>query len=272
MPARENADNTNHAQKILQQLKNDFLADLPDRYTLIEDLVLSLQKSDSIEQVFDELYRVVHSLKGSAGTFGVRIITTICHHLEDHLNIIDNNLSNISDEFINTCLAYVDLVKQAYSLTMSNETSQLEIENNLATLRDKALNNRFSVLIVTGSTYMNMMCQDSLKGLPVQLTTVDDGISALERLTHEKYDFVIIGNEISALNGTAVTCALRVSKSVNHNTSVIMITTKDKSEFIELLAPDYIIKKDQQLSTNLTNAAQQIVATQGQPRANTRAL
>ena len=48
-------------------------------------MILKLEENAEDHESFEDLFRRVHSLKGIGGTHDLRIITTICHKLEDQL-------------------------------------------------------------------------------------------------------------------------------------------------------------------------------------------
>ncbi|HHW45059.1 MAG TPA: chemotaxis protein CheA [Desulfotomaculum sp.] len=69
----------------MSDLKEIFLEEAGDLLVQIEPLVLELEKEMSPE-LLDELFRIVHTLKGSAGIAGVRGIGELTHRLEDLLD------------------------------------------------------------------------------------------------------------------------------------------------------------------------------------------
>lgn len=69
----------------MSELKEVFLAEAEKLLAEIEPLILNLEKGVS-PLLLDELFRVVHTLKGSAGIAGIRRIGTLAHHLEDLLD------------------------------------------------------------------------------------------------------------------------------------------------------------------------------------------
>jgi chemotaxis protein histidine kinase CheA len=73
-------------QALLASMREAFLDELPERCGHFDALILSLETSPDDREAFNELYRGVHSLKGSGGTHGLSIITTICHQLENLLS------------------------------------------------------------------------------------------------------------------------------------------------------------------------------------------
>ena len=74
---------------VLAGMRDTFVGDLPDRCDLLEDCVLMFGQGD--EDTFDELFRHIHSLKGAGGTFGLPVITRICHQFESFVSIARGN-------------------------------------------------------------------------------------------------------------------------------------------------------------------------------------
>ena len=62
-------------QKMLRQLRATFLDELPERLDRLDNLLLDIEKLGAATgEEFNELYRGVHSIKGSGGTHGLHII------------------------------------------------------------------------------------------------------------------------------------------------------------------------------------------------------
>jgi len=244
--------NLGHAERLLAQLREGYLLELPSRCGEIENLVLSFDRRDRGE-VFDEIFRHVHSIKGSAGTHGLHLIGGICHHFEDHLKIMDGQFDKIDRRFIDVCLAYLDCIRTAVSLfEKGGET--LPLENELEQLRQRFLKNNLAGLLVSSSSYITMLCQQTMGDLPVKLTTVEDGFVALERLLQQKYDFIITDKELKYLNGVALTLAIRASDAMNRDTHIIMLTSKMSVDFPADLQPNQILPKNTDLSHALVDA------------------
>ncbi len=241
-----------HAERLLAQLRESYLLELPNRCGEIENLVLSFDQADQ-ETVFDEIFRHVHSIKGSAGTHGLHLISGICHHFEDHLKSLEGHFERIDSRFINVCLAYIDCIRTAVSLfEKGGET--LPLENELAKLRQRFLKNNLAGLLVSSSSYITMLCQQTMGDLPVKLTTVEDGFAALERLLQQKFDFILTDKELKLLNGVALTLAVRTSDSVNRDSHIIMLTSKLNVDFPDGMGPDQILPKNTDLSHALVDA------------------
>ncbi len=201
-------------QALLATLRNDFLDALPDRCDQIEALILALEKSWDTSR-FEDLFRHVHSLKGSGGTHGLSIITAICHHLENLLTEAQDHHGFNRATIIRT-LACTDLLRQVESEARQPLPSYAAIEAELDRLRELSRASRKVGLIAESSAAMSHLYQQAVESLPVQLRVTHNGLAALEQLLREPFDFIIVGRELRELNGIALLTALRASQTRNH--------------------------------------------------------
>jgi len=253
MGSDDNPVGMSHALQLLEQLKASFISELPERCNRLEELTLALGHQPKNRERYEELYRAVHSLKGSGGTHGLPIITQICHQLEDHLNSLSEQHQRVNNDFIDVCLSHIDLIQQTAQLAGHHNPDFSGIEQMLEQIKQYILQDRYSGLIVDSSSVMTMMCQDALSSLPVQLSLVDNGLSALERLLQTRFDFLITGRALKVLNGPALIAALRASESVNRDIKIIMLTTASSKDFPPHSQPDYLLHRDTHLADNLAD-------------------
>jgi CheY-like chemotaxis protein/HPt (histidine-containing phosphotransfer) domain-containing protein len=241
---------------MLQQLRSAYLAELPERCEQIERLVLSAAASGSAAHSYDDLYRQIHSLKGSAGTHGIPFLSTVCHQFEDLLaQVGESGLREVADR----CLLYVDLLKRGTDFARENrDTGPLEAA--LEALRSDFLHNRRPVLLVDSSAVQAGLCRSALESLPVQLTILADGIEALERLLQERFVLLIAGRTLKRLNGIALCSALRASDSVNRNIPVILLSADAKlPEMAHLAQVTAVIQRDAGLADILRTSVERLI-------------
>ena len=254
-------DNLDAFQALLAKMRGEFLAELPERCDSLDDLIVRLEKAPTDRDIFDELFRGVHSLKGSGGTHGLSIITTICHQLENLLTDTDSDPKlDFNAAFATRALAYLDLLRQVEQVAQDKNPNYGEIDADMEKLRQVGLQSRKTGLIVESSPAMAGFYKQVLETLPVQLSLVDNGMTALGRLLHENFDFVIVGREIKELNGIALMAAVRASQSHNNDIPAILVSSKIDA------VPDHAafnakILRDQNLPVNLLTAARKILAT-----------
>lgn len=215
--------NSSSINDLLQSLKDEFLDSLPERIAEIEALILNLPDNPDVEN----LLRVVHSLKGSAGTHGFHIFTKICHQMEDMMReLIDSDRIH-TQSAVDILLDYNDLQNTAIEIINKNTDNLSIIDKKLGQITSAVENNLRKVLIVEPSPIYAAMIESVFKDIKCQVTVVSDGLVALENLLMQHYDDVITAMEIPTLNGDALISALRVSQGKNKNINAILITSKD---------------------------------------------
>jgi len=253
--------NTDTFQKMLLQLRNSFLEEMPEKLDRLENLLFRMEKSGVDSEAFNEFYRIVHSLKGSGGTHGLNIITTICHQLEDLLNAADGG-KKYTSALISASLNYVDLLRMAREQILSGNESFPQVEVKMNKLRKQFSQKLFTMLLVDNSKLSTNIYLKILSALPVRIVVMNDGLNALRRALTEHFDLIVTANEIPVLNGIGLIGALRLSDTVSRNTKTILITSNKKftNTRDRHIDPDYTIIKDAELAQNLTDVARQALS------------
>ena len=248
------------AQRLLLQLRNDFLDELPERLDDAEPLILELERDRHNSDAFDTLYRSIHSLKGIAGTHGVPTITFICHHFEDTLSELTSQ-SGHGRELTDTLLSYLDLIRRTGQLAREDADADFSpISKELEQIRQGRHKGKCTGLIVEGSAFMTHLYTSYLDAQHIEYTIEADGLEALARLLREKYDFVIMGAETKSLNGVALLYALRAAGGINRKIRTIMVTSKANTQFAEGMAPDFLLRKNKDLSAQLEQTMQHVIS------------
>lgn len=253
--------NSDEFQKMLLQLRNTFLEDVPEKLDLLENLLLGIEKNGSSTEKFNELYRGIHSLKGSGGTHGLQIITTICHQLEDLLNTTDAG-KEFTHAIIDASLKYIDLLRTSIEKFRFGNDNFTEIETHLNALRKQLAKKLFTALIVDNSKLSTQIFVQALAELPIRPVVMSDGLNALMRLLTEPFDLLITTNEIPILSGVAMIGALKLSRGKNSQLKSILITSnKEMAKHLKRTTDaDYIIVKNAQLAQNLVDTTRLALA------------
>jgi len=242
-------------QNLMEELKQGYLASLPGRIADIERYTLALEKGADFAEDYSALYRAVHSLKGSGGTYGFPIITNICHQLEDWLVTIEN-YTTIRRKQADILLSFVDILCDAVDKIRDTESTFGDIERQLADLKKRSSKNKLNGLVVDRSATNASIVAESLGYDKVQLAVAKDGVSALSRLMTESFDFVITSQEVGSLNGSAMIAALKLSRGVSHKTKTLLMTSNTALKEPSELQPDVVIKKDADLAYNIAQSMQ----------------
>ncbi len=242
------------AEQLLRQLQANYLAELPERVSQLEQMAMGLGDEGDFTERFNEFYRKVHSLKGTAGTYGVHIVTKICHQLEERLNALSGTKPADMDVFLDGCLAYIDIMTTATQMIVEGRADYTSIEAKLAALQDSdakasdetraASVKHLRGLLVESSKVNNALYLNALKSLPIDFTIIDDGYGSLQLLLEEHYDVLITGYETRGLNGAALIAAVRLSEGVNQYIHAILVRSGTHGTLPDYVAPNAVIRRD----------------------------
>lgn len=243
---------------LLKKLRDEYLDNLPVRLQEMESLVLELRKK-SVQEKLQSLYRDVHSIKGSAGTHGILIITSICHQFEDELGEMNEYEDAISDDRIDNWLSYIDLIRDACERATNGDNDTDNIETRLNELRKISNTKTFSCLLVDPAAgSFGKIIESILQKNSINLSYMNDGYQALGRLLVDKFDVLITGMELETMNGIGLVTAVKSSKSVNKRIPSILITSGDYDRTIRKTDPEYVVKKDVHLPIKIEAAIKEI--------------
>lgn len=256
-----NTTNADTFQKMLLQMRVAFLDEMPEKLDRLENLLFAMEKNSAESEKFNEFYRIVHSLKGSGGTHGLNIITTICHQLEDLLNTTDGG-KKYTPALFSASLKYVDLLRMAREQFRAGNESFPQIEAQINQLRKQLVRKLFTVLLVDNSRLSTNLYLEILSELPLRIATMNDGLNALRRVLTEHFDLIVTTNEIPVLNGIGLIGALKLSDNQSRHIKTILITSN--KEFANIknrhIDPDYILIKDEKLAQNLAGTVKRALA------------
>lgn len=205
---------------LLAELMAEFLDELPRRCDDLEQAIFAVETKQP--QAFDELFRQVHSLKGTGGGVGIPIITTICHQLESYLGEAKQRFDRSA---ASTALAFVDLIRKTIAPEGREPAGVAEIEQALDQLRVKSLCGRASVVLVEPSQTLRNLYQKEFAKPNTQVLVLRSGLDVLQRLLQEPFDLLVISRELPDLNALAVVAALREARCRNSEIPVVLVSS-----------------------------------------------
>ena len=240
------------AEQLLVELQNQYLQQLPLQVDEIENLSLNLEKSGQLGD-YQHLLRKVHSLKGSGGTYGFHILSTICHQFEDFLTEIENKLPQLSTTSVDIIMKYVDLLRETQTLLAQNSLDKYsaQLQTQLQSIKRQGQHQSQSILVIDSAQTAVAIYKNALKELDVTLSSESDPFNALKRLMIEKFDLVITSREFNHMTADALIAALRLSKNANQNIPVILVSSSNNLSKEKIAQPFAILKKSPQMPKDL---------------------
>lgn len=94
----------------MKSFKKQFIEEVKEYFERLESGLLLLEQDPDNYQVIDEIFRIMHSLKGTGGMFGFDLLSDVTHELESLYEIFRSKTNRINPEVINFTLKSIDVL------------------------------------------------------------------------------------------------------------------------------------------------------------------
>ncbi len=126
----------------MENLQKKFIVEANEFINNLEDSLLSLEKNPGDKNKIQEIFRIMHSLKGSGAMFGFDDISEFTHNLENIYDLIRNNEMVVTKELLNVTLASVDHLRNLLNQNSSEEVKKehqrlTNIINDIINIKNK---------------------------------------------------------------------------------------------------------------------------------------
>ena len=235
-----------------KELQKEFLKCVPETISTIENYVLSLEREKFNLSILRNMKGEIHSLKGSAGSYNMNILSTICHKFEDYISEGDEDIFWEDSNNIDTILSFIDLLRTCCRAYVFNDEEKFfNIKKKLNQLTKNAENTGKHILIVEGSKTIAIKLGYFCKERNFIVAYAKDGYEALGRLLHERFDYLITSVQVIPLDGISLIKTIKMIDSNSKNIKTILISSEDKifNNIEDVI--DYKLLKDGALLENL---------------------
>ncbi len=103
------------------QIKEVFFQEMKEVFDHIDNCILVLEKTPGEMEIIHNLFREVHTLKGSSGVFGLTEISDLTHHAEDLLDRMREGKLNPTEEIFTALLRCFDRLKELTEAAQRNK-------------------------------------------------------------------------------------------------------------------------------------------------------
>lgn len=233
--------------KILQQ---EYALELPDLIDTVESNLMSIESQSNIEKSVKDLKRVVHSIKGTAGSYELKWVSSLCHQFEDQLDDSFDSLMMDPKQHIEQFLNYVDLFRSYVASFLDGAVAQEEFDIALRKLRQgphvevngESIEKK-KVLIVESASTLLKAYKLLISSLDMNYSTAMSGREGFERLLIEKYDYLITGHATGIVDGPSLIAISKVFNGASRGVKTILTTSIDKLDLNPEQMPDILIEK-----------------------------
>lgn len=235
------------ARSLLDDMSRAFIERLPDRFDAIESLVLGFgPEAATDDEVYAELLRLVHSLKGTAGSFGAAGVTAICHGFEDLL-LRPGLAARPPGTLARDVLAFVDVLRLLVSRGGVRDSRVACVEAEWTALRTRSVDACRVVLVASSSRACAELCVVALESLGVHTVVEASGLAALTRLVHSHYDGLIATRELPELSGPSLIAAIRLAHGPNRDVPTVLISSSESDDLPRIASPDARVRRDESM-------------------------
>lgn len=96
----------------MEQFRDKFIEEANDLINDLEKSLLDLESDPENSEIIQQIFRVMHSLKGGSSMFGFTKMDKFTHHLENIYDLIRNKKLSINEDILNVTLASVDHLRK----------------------------------------------------------------------------------------------------------------------------------------------------------------
>jgi two-component system chemotaxis sensor kinase CheA len=123
----------------MEEFKQGFIDEAYQLAEKLEEQLLNLEGTEVNDSDIQEIFRVMHTIKGSSAMFGFSNTEKITHELEDVYDLIRDNKLTISDAIIGHTLNTIDIVKALLHNNDTPDASNQKKYNEIITALDLIL-------------------------------------------------------------------------------------------------------------------------------------
>ena len=136
--------NTNNPADFDDEMSEYLQTFLDETEEQLDDLVetmLLLENASTNEAGLNEAFRLIHSIKGSAGMMGLDNITVLTHHLENRFERFRSGTQQLDEQTMNLVLRCIDFLRDCVDRLRDDQTlgSPTELLTELKKLEDQAV-------------------------------------------------------------------------------------------------------------------------------------
>lgn len=132
----------------LKEMIEGFVEDSREAFDSMEEDLMAMEKNPEDPSIMNNLFRVMHTLKGTAGFMGLTEISSLAHKLESVFDLVRQEKMNMTARLIDFLLPSIDQLK-ALVFSLIGEEEQPQIEETVRTL-EKIVETNSDAVLATG--------------------------------------------------------------------------------------------------------------------------
>ena len=114
-------------QPSIQQFKQKYIEEVNDLLNDMEGSILNLEQNPSSMEEVNQVFRVMHTIKGTSAMYDFKTVEKITHDVENIYSKIRDTQGSVSKEVSTLTLECVDLLRQLLNQPSANDDANVEV-------------------------------------------------------------------------------------------------------------------------------------------------
>ncbi len=238
--SRDSAKNVD-VDAIIANLSGEFIDDCLDNVEEAEKALANIKDGrGDFKKQYANLQRHVHSIKGTAGTFGFPAIGVFAHRLEDFIEAL-KDVNPYLDE-IQTFLDRIREVAESGHNPQEEEYIRLvrslpRAHNRIAAVRPTR---EVNILLVMPRDIQRKIIGQELSSCGFGMSFVATGLEAISSVLESKPNVIISATfleDISGVDLARALCAIKATRGINF----VLLSSADTQEYKKIDIPEGVV-------------------------------
>lgn len=115
----------------MEDFKSRFREEAVELINSLEEFILDAEKNPTDKTLIDEIFRVLHSLKGGGAMFGYERISEVTHNLENIFDEIRTGNADLNNDIFNLLFSAIDHLRNLLENDGNESEQLLEVHQTL---------------------------------------------------------------------------------------------------------------------------------------------
>jgi Chemotaxis protein histidine kinase and related kinases len=157
----------------MQEILNDFLTESNEMLEVLDQRFVTLESDPNNTDLLNEIFRAMHSMKGSAGFLGFNHLVDVAHRGENILNKLRQGEMAVVPVVISVILETIDVIKAIMADIRESGTDTNVATEEIAAKLDDIINGRTNLSMPAAASAFSVP-EERVTDLPVDTTSSSD--------------------------------------------------------------------------------------------------
>ena len=240
-------------EAFLVSLRREYVESAGDRLERLDELLDRLYMGAGSTDDLLEMQRDVHSLKGSAGTFGFPAISAIAHRMEDYIETspeLDGTRLNALQAFMDVIRAIItaeqDPDDETLKKILEDLPSSAQGDPKPAGFSDQTIRD-IHVLLVMPRDIQRKIIGIELASCGFRVAVADQGTDAIARGLADRPDIVVTAMELSDMSGAELSQVFHTLDRLKGSRMIVMTSYDLSAPKVRALPNDVAVVRKGEL-------------------------